>query len=232
MQIPNGLQFYIPQLKWSAPPYSSMDHIARSVINLLQANPRVQAQLGWDLSIPAMLDRIDEYNAAVCLQRGHAQYVMAEGGQPDPPPFLGHPSQNPNSQNALLAAGGSIKKIWAGIRTLNEWVDAGAPHVDASKADERAAVCVACPKHGEGDFSAWFTKPAAEGIRRLIERAKAVNLTTPHDDKLNVCNVCLCPMKLKVHTPIDIIRNGTTQETHAELNAVPGCWVAKELAGS
>ncbi len=209
-----------------------MDHIARSVINLLQANPRVQAQLGWDLSIPAMLDRIDEYNAAVCLQRGHAQYVMAEGGQPDPPPFLGHPSQNPNSQNALLAAGGSIKKIWAGIRTLHEWVDAGCPHVDPDKSTARALVCSNCPKNGAGDFTSWFTKPAAEGLKRLAERFAKFNLSTPYDEKINVCDVCLCPMKLKVHMPIDIIRNGTTNETHAELNAVPGCWVAKELAGS
>jgi hypothetical protein len=232
MQIPNGLQFYIPQLKWSAPPYSSMDFIARAVINLLNANPRVQAQLQWDLSIGGMMDRIDEYNAAVCLQRGFAQYVMAEGGQPDPPPFLGHPSQNPSSPSALAAAAGSLKKIWAGVRTLNEWLDAEAPAVSPEVSTSRSSVCVACPQNTAGDFTAWFTKPASEAIRRQLDKAKGRNLTTPNDEKLNVCGVCLCPMKLKVHVPLEYIRREVSDETLSQLRAVPGCWIARELAGS
>ncbi len=210
----------------------SIDQIARNAISVLQANPNVAAKLGWDMSIPGMSDRVDEYCAASCLQRGYTQFVLAEGGQPDIPPFLGHPSQNPNSPGNLQAAAGAVKKIWSGIRSLNEWGDAGFPHVDADKSTARAAVCVACPKHGEGDFSSWFTKPAAEGIRRLIERGKSVNLSTPHDEKLNVCNVCLCPMKLKVHAPIEIVRNGTDDATLAELRQAPGCWIVKEIAGS
>lgn len=229
MQIPNGMQFYIPQIKWQAPPYSSIDFIARAVINLLQANPQLQRQLGWDLSIGAMSDRIDSYNAARCLQLGYPQYVLAEGGQPDPPPFLGHPSQNPSDPSKLAAAASSVKKIWAGIRTISEWIDAGAPAVPPDKSAQRAATCIACPKHGAGDFSSWFAKPAAEGIKRLVERAKALNLSTPHDDRLNVCSECLCPMRLKVHMPIEIIRNGTNEETLAALRQAPACWIVKEM---
>ncbi len=230
-QIPNGLQFYIPHLKWSPPPYMSIDQIARNAISVLQANPNVAAKIGWDLSIPAMSDRVDEFNAARCLQLGYTQFVLAEGGQPDIPPFLGHPSQNPNSPSNLAAAADSVKKIWAGIRTLNEWIDAGAPHVEAEKAASRAAICVACPKHGEGDFSSWFSRPAAEGIKRLVERAKGLNLSTPEDSKLKVCTVCLCPMALKSHIPIEILKNGTSNEVLSELRQVRGCWIASEWNG-
>jgi len=231
-QVPNGMAFFIPHIKWSPPPYMSIDQIARNAISVLQANPSVAAKLGWDLSIPAMSDRVDEYNAARCLQLGYAQFVLAEGGQPDIPPFLGHPSQNPNNPSNLQAAAAGVKKIWQGIRTMNEWADAGFPHVEPDKSTARAAVCITCPKNTAGDFSSWFTKPAAEGIRRLTERAKGINLTTPHDEQLNVCDVCLCPMKLKVHIPIEVLRNGTSNETLAELRAVTGCWIVKEIAGS
>lgn len=231
LQIPGGYRFFVPPLKWSPPPYMSIDAIARNVINLLNANPQAQAKLQWDLSIEGMSMRIEEYNAQMCLQLGHPQFVVAEGGQPDAPPFLGHQSPNQNP-GALQAAAASIKKIWSGIRTINEWVDAGAPSVPADKSTARAAVCVACPKNGQGDFSSWFTKPAAEGIRRLLERTKDKNLVTPHDDKLNVCNICLCPMRLKVHMPIEVIRNGTDDETVTGLRQAPACWIVRELAGS
>lgn len=209
----------------------SLDAIARAVINLLQANPRVQAQLQWDLSIEGMTLRIEEYNAQVCLQLGYPQYVLAEGGQPDPPPFLGHPSHNPSDPGKLAAAASSVKKIWAGIRTISEWIDVGAPAVPAEKSEQRAATCIACSKHGPGDFGSWFAKPAAEGIKRLVERAKDFKLSTPYDDKLNVCSECLCPMRLKVHMPIEIIRNGTNDETIAGLRQAPACWIVKEIGG-
>lgn len=207
-----------------------MDSIARSAINVINANPKLRDKLGWDLSLPAMTDRVDEFNAQMCIQLGQMQFVLPVGGQADPPPFLGHPSQNPQDPSRLAAVAGSVKKIWAGIRTLNEWVDIGAPAVPAEQSAARAGTCAQCPKNTPGDFSSWFTKPAAEGIRRLLERVQGKNLTTPHDAQLNVCDVCLCPMKLKVHVPLEIIKSGTSDELAGELKRVPNCWIIRELS--
>lgn len=231
LNVPNGFSFYIPQLKWSAPPYSSIDFIARAVINLLQANPQVQRQLGWDLSIEGMSLRVEEYNAAVCLQMGHLEYVLAEGGQPEPPPFLGHQTQNPSDPGALAVAAAKVKAIWAGIKTLNAWEEAGYPAVPQEQSESRAAVCAVCPKNGSGGIEAWFTRPAAEAIRRKAETFTKRGLFTSHDHRLNVCEICWCPMRLKVHTPISFIKADTSNEVLAQLQAVPGCWVAKEIAG-
>lgn len=226
--MPNGLQFYVPQLKWQAPPYSSLDFIARAVINLLQANPQVQRQLQWDLSLPAMIDRIDEFNASRCLQLGYTQYVLADGGQPEPAPFLAHPSQNPSDPGALAVAANKIKAIWAGVKTLNAWDAAGYPAVPVEQAESRAAICAECPKNGSGGVESWFTKPAAEAIKRKAESFSKRGLMTKNDHRLNVCEVCYCPMRLKVHTPISFIKADTSDEVMAQLRAVPACWIPKE----
>lgn len=232
LSIPNGYRFYIPQLKWQAAPYMSLDAIARAVINLLQANPQVQAQLGWDLSLPAMIDKLDEYNAQICLQMGYKDYVLAEGGQPEPPPFLGHPSQNPSDPNALAVAAKKVKAIWSGIRVGQSWKDAGYPAVDAAHSESRASICAVCPKNGPGGLETWFTKPAAEGIRRQAEDFANRGLKTSYDEKIKTCEICYCYLKTKVHTPISFIKPETSDEVLSELRKAPACWVVKEMAGS
>jgi hypothetical protein len=206
----------------------SLDTIARSVINILQANPNVQAKLQWDLSLPAMMNRVDEYNAAICVQQNWTDYVAA-GGQPEPPPFLPNPSQS--DQNALAAVAGKVKTIWAGVRTLNEWLDSGEPAVAAELSAKRASVCAACTKNTAGDFTSWFTKPASEAIRRQLERVQDRKLSTPNDATINVCDVCLCPLKLKVHTPFPYIRKHLTNAILNDLRQVPGCWIPAENNG-
>lgn len=204
----------------------SLDAIARAVINLLQANPQVQRQLGWDLSITGMTDRIEEYQAAVCLQRGYTDYVLAEGGQPEPPPFLGHQTQNPIDPGALAVAAGKVKAIWAGIKTLNAWEEAGYPAVPQEQSESRAAVCAVCPKNGSGGLESWFTRPAAEAIRRKAETFTKRGLFTSHDHRLNVCSSCFCPLKLMVHTPIEFKLADLTAEVKGNLDAA--CWVLAE----
>ena len=73
-----------------------------------------------------------------------------------------------------------------------------------------------------------FTQPA-QVIAKQLERISGMKLTTSVDDKLQICTVCLCPLKVKVHTPVEYIKRHTTPEVASELAAVPGCWVTKEL---
>jgi len=65
-----------------------------------------------------------------------------------------------------------------------------------------------------------------QGFERLQER----KLATSHDAALNVCDVCLCPLKLKVHTPLQYIKAHMTDEVFADLARVPGCWIVREMA--
>jgi hypothetical protein len=70
---------------------------------------------------------------------------------------------------------------------------------------------------------------ASEAIRKQLEKVQDRKLSTPYDDKLNVCMVCFCPMKLKVHVPIASINHEMTDETRAALSAVEPCWIPREI---
>ena len=50
-----------------------------------------------------------------------------------------------------------------------------------------------------------------------------MDLKTSKDAELNVCQACLCPLKLKVHTPMSLIQKRLKPEQRAELD--PKCWI-------
>lgn len=115
----------------------------------------------------------------------------------------------------------------AGADTLVDWIASGAEAVPGEKSAERALVCSSCPKNGQGDLLSYFTRPAAEAIRRTVQRKLEMQLTTPSDDTLGICTVCDCPLKLKVHLPIENIGKKLAAVTRSELPE--WCWIRKEL---
>lgn len=227
MQIPGGLKFYQPETRWQPPyPFSSFHQIVDGLIAHRNANPALRDQHGWSTDRTAVEDEVDEFNARMCEQAGWIEYIQAPVGTA-PPPFF--PAPSPIDQNKLAVAAGAAKKIWAGVRTLDDWLDSGEPAVPSAQSAARASVCLKCPKHGKGDFTTWFTRPASEAIKRLLERSSERKLTTPSDSQLNICEVCYCPMKLKVHTPISFVNAHLTEPVFAELEAAnPNCWIVAE----
>jgi hypothetical protein len=217
--------FIIPGLQWQPRAQSSLDSIVQQATAALQGNPKLAQNLGWDLSYNAMTDRVDELNAKLCLTMGWNDYVAEAAGEP-PPPKLMAPQHN---QSKLQSVAAATRKIWSGAKTLNEWLDSGEPAVAQEQSERRAATCTACPLNGQGDLSSWFTAPAAEMIRRQIERLEVRKLTTSHDAKLNVCNACLCPLKLKIHTPMKFIRKYLTPEVISDLRKGNACWIITEM---
>lgn len=225
-QIPGGFRFYQPQTKWQPPNFASFDTIVQGLISHRNANPALRDKHRWATDQPTVEIEVDEFNARICEQAGWTDYISsAIGGAP--PPFFPAPSQT--DQSKLNAAVGAVKKIWAGVRTLNDWLDSGELPVAPAQSTARAAVCAVCPKNVSGDFTTWFTRPASEAIRRQLEKAKDRQFKTDYDDKLNVCEVCYCPMKLKVHTPLSFINAHLSQPVLDELAAAnPNCWIVAE----
>ena len=63
-----------------------------------------------------------------------------------------------------------------------------------------------------------------------MEWLQGKKLATPHDDAILCCEVCLCPLHLKVHTPVKFLKAHTSPEVLAELrDKGRDCWVVKEL---
>lgn len=226
MQIPGGLKFYQPETRWRPQPFHSFHMIVTTLIAHRNANPALRDQHGWSTDQTAVEDEVDEFNARMCEQAGWTEYIQAPIGMA-PPPFF--PAPSPMDQSALSVAAGAAKKVWAGVRTLHDWLDSGESAVPPEQSAARAAVCVQCPKNGQGEFTKWFTRPAAEAIKVLMERTQDRRLSTPHDATLNICEVCYCPMKLKVHTPLSFINSHLTQQVLDELAvANPNCWIVAE----
>ncbi len=225
-QIPGGLLYYCPQIPaWRPQPWSSLDSLADQVIAVRQANPALTQKHGWSLDKNAVLNELDHFNANICVAQGWDNYVIGSEGAPLPK--VRPPSNQEIQQLSAVAA--KTRLIWAGVKTLGSWLASGEPGVSSELAEHRASVCVACPKNDQGGFDSWFTKPAAAAIEKQLERRQEMGLSTTQDAKLQVCSACLCPLKLKVHTPMKFIKPQLKDETIDKLREAPSCWLIAEL---
>lgn len=230
MQIPNGFKFIQPETNWQAPRFASFDVIVKNLIGHRQGRPDLVAKHNWATDYDGVAYDVEQFNVRLCLQHGWGEYLdgLDVGGGLPPkskPPSLAEVAQ-------VNAAAGVAKKIWSGVKTLNDWIDSGEPPVVPELANGRAAVCAACPQNKPGGFESWFTKPAAGAIQKQMEKLAERKLATPHDDQINICQVCLCPLKLKVHTPLKFIKDHMSEAVLKDLLKVPKCWIVSELTAT
>lgn len=225
LQIPGGFKFLQPETGFKTRPFASFTSIVNAVCIHRRGNPTLLAKgLSDDPNVVAQ--EVEAFNVKLCLAMGWNNYLSSDDGGAALPKS---PALSQKAQSEVAAAAGHVRKIWAGVKTINEWLDSGDPGVDRAKAEARAAVCAACPRNEPGDWTRWFTAPASEAIKRQIEKAAGRNLKTSVDEKLNTCGVCLCPLKLSVHVPLEIKLAHLSPEVEAELRQVrPKCWVCTE----
>ena len=194
----------------------SFDFLCQETQRRRIANPR----LGLATDSNTIAAEVDRYNAERMLMlRGGESYVIKDGGPPG--------ENFPVPRRALPGVAG-VKRVAAGAGVLLDWLGAGAQAVPASMAEERARVCSDCPQNQTGDWTSWFTAPASALIREKLSARDSMGFQTQYDDQLNVCAACSCPLKLKVHVPINHISARMNAETKAKLD--PRCWILKETA--
>ena len=90
-QIPNGLKFTIPELRWSAAPFSSFDSIVNAVLSVVRANRDMAAQHQWPTERADVETWVERYNVLLCQQNGWHDYLL-EPSTSAPPP---HRSMSP-----------------------------------------------------------------------------------------------------------------------------------------
>lgn len=221
--VPNGYTFYLPEIKWRAPGnFPSFRVVSDALEAVIKANPFLAKKHQWPTDRTAIEDWVDLYNATVCAKMGWDEFITTGLGgsslpKSEPPP---------QSRANLAAAAVRVKELMAGAKSLLEWDDSGEPAVSFQQANNRAITCVACPLNTPGDWTQWFTIPSAELIQRRVEKAHGRGLTTHMDDQLHLCAACHCPLKVKVHVPINWIRKRLTQEQVTRLD--PKCWILSE----
>ena len=223
---PGGLRYYQPETNWFPTPHASFEDTVNQIIAHRQKNPHLAARHGWSTSRDAVAVELDVFNTKVCMEMNWKQYVASDN-PPEAPPTV-HPGGFTDTQ--ISGSLSAVKRLAAGAALLMDWEESGQPPVEPALAESRAVVCVTCPLNSKEELSAWFTLPLSSAIKSRLARLHAMNLTTPYDEKLNVCSACLCPLRLKIWTPVELIRKRLKPEVMAALH--PKCWILPEVAAA
>ena len=103
--------------------------------------------------------------------------------------------------------------------------------VTKKEANRRAAICAQCPNNLAQKKS--VTTRFNDKVAGLFTTSR----TTDHDSKLKDCNVCGCPLAVKVHYSDEIIANNTDNDIEEFPKLVPmpnrgkaTCWIRDILA--
>ena len=218
-QIPGGLRYIQAETGWNSTkhlaPGPSLRALATAILNHRRGNPHLAMLHGWKMTLEEIEIEVEVYNAKICIDHGWHDYVAVVQGEPSFPKYQPPPR--------TLAEGAVAAKV--GAKILLKWLGDGGNPVHNAEAERRAVICAVCPRNDRGDWTRFFTVPAAEMIRKQIEAAKSINLTTTKDAELNVCDACGCPLKLKVHVPLPYILKHTSPEEMGKFHE--DCWIIK-----
>jgi hypothetical protein len=209
---PGGWHFFQPQTGWAPPTpiASTFDQTVQLIIKHRLANGGITAKHKLSLDPAVVGNELETFNA---MRLG----IPLESPKPMPP--------RPTLPQSVVAAVAAVKKMADGVALLVEWLPQGQT-VAPDLSEKRASVCVTCPKNGSTTLTQYFTQPVSARLQKMVEARKDLKLQTSFDDKLGVCDVCLCPMKLKVHVPMDHILAKTRPETMPEFP--DHCWIKRQ----
>lgn len=211
--VPNGFQYTQKETGWSLTTWD-FNELCRAVQKHRQSNPK----LGLSLDLSDIESEVNQVNAQRMMTIPGADiYVQNSGGS------VSASALGKQIPQRLLDVAEKVAQLNAGRALISEWKSLGYDPVPKEESNRRAEICTDCPQNGKGDLTRWFTVPASERIRKEIESLKNENLTTEHDSKLGICEACLCPLRLKVHTPLPLIRKHLTDQSKAALD--PRCWI-------
>jgi len=222
---PGGFLYVQRETGWEAPKYQTFRVVVQALIQHRKANPGLAKKHNWALDYEAAANEVDAFNDARCRAHGWLDFVTGQEPVQVPFPMPHSPSRGPGVAAAKRAAR-SVSSVKAGIKTLLDWLGSGGRPVEKERAEKRAAICMTCPKNGTGGMEHYFTVPASQVIKLQLEIKNDLKLATSRDKMLNVCEACLCPLKLKVWCPMDHILKEMDQETKGKLDA--RCWILSE----
>ena len=212
-----------PQTGFEAPPGQSFNVVTQALIAHRKANLGLVKQHNWALDFESVANEVDAYNDARCRAHGWLDYVS---GGPSDFRWPATPLRSLPRPAVAAGAGATVKRVKAGIKTLLDWLGSGGRPVEQALADVRSERCVQCPLNGQGGLEHYLTVPASNAIKLQLEIKNDMKLATSSDEKLGVCEACLCPLKLKVWCPLDHIMKQMDDETFSRLH--PRCWIIGE----
>lgn len=223
MDSPIPLTFTQPQIPQWKPPPGSFRVVVNAIISVRKANPGITKQFNLSLDPEVVADELDSQHAAKLAAAGHTAYLK-EGAASIPFPKTWSPQRL--FQNAKAAAE-AVGKVMVGVGVYVDWLGSGGIPVERNHAEARAKVCSTCDHNKlKGSLTDYFTEPAAAAMNKILAIKNDMKLMTTFEDSLHVCDLCFCPLKSKVWTPISHIKAKLNDKT---LSSLPDfCWIKQE----
>lgn len=231
--VPGGFRFRQPEInpKWelSIAARSNFRQAEQEVLNLRKANPAITQQYNLSLNLSTIGDEIDAYTAEGLARAGaRFAHFLAPVPQPSALSYDIPKSWTPQRiTRSVKAAAGVVSRVLAGAKLYVKWLGSGGVPVESALAEKRAAVCVTCKENKDrGNLVDYFTEPVAEELLKIIAIKNDMNLSTSKDDLLHICDVCECPLKAKVWTPLKHVKTELSQDVQSRLWSK--CWILNE----
>jgi hypothetical protein len=220
MWPPGGWQFFQPATGWNAPEGLTFEQVVEAIIRHRMANK--QHRLATDVDVVAQ--QLDDFTCA--RLKNHPSWCST---QTAPASFMQPLPTRSLRAGAKEGVAGGVKlfqNATTGIKTWIDWFGEGKP-VERTLAEERASICIECPKNDQkkGVF-AWFTGAAVREIKAIFSALNDLDMRTTKDDKLMVCMACDCPLRAKVWAPLHIIKKHLRKEAFDALDE--NCWIRHE----
>lgn len=218
---PGGFVYYQPETGWTAPGWGTFDATVAAIVNHRRANP--QHKFSTDPRVVEM--ELDAYTVHRLQDMPGGQEYILPGA---PPPNFHLARLRPRLLAVVAGAKDKIQNAVAGIGLWLEWF--GDKPVAPELAEQRALICVKCPHNGGGDVFQRFNQKTGEELKKIFASMQEEKMQTSQDDKLQVCLLCDCPLKAKVHSPLQIILNHLRPEVTERLPDF--CWIKAEVTVS
>lgn len=183
-----------------------------------QANPRFGLSTNF-AEIQLELDRVNAERMA--STPGAESYIINSGSMEG-----GQPAETKKVPEAAPTVAAKARLLNAGHSLIQEWKREGYDVVPSDESSRRADICSRCPKNGSGGLERYFTLPMSALIKRDMEELQGRKLTTSSDEKLGICEACLCPLKVKVHCALPLIQKHLQPEAKSELWTE--CWILNQ----
>lgn len=218
--VPGDFQYIHPEANQAEPFKGSFFHVCQQEHQFRRANPFLCQKHGWSLDMSAIERDVHEYNVQRCLSHGWLEWLDMSDGTFQPSAAV------IEKKTLLRNAVAVVETTKAGIGVWMDFIGSGGVPVEAKLAEERAAICVQCPHNKQGGLKNWFIEAAVKEIQQVLGIFKDLDVKTKQDDKLGVCDACLCPLKGKVHVPMSHIEQRALPDVWAKLD--PKCWMLAE----
>lgn len=216
--VPGDFQMIHAEANQAEPFKGSFYHVCREEHKFRRLNPFLAQKYGWSLEMEQIEKDVHDYNVQRCLAHGWLDFLDMGTGTYTP-------LQQPPEKKMFRSAVAAVETTKAGIGVWMDHMGPSGVPVAQKTADERAAICATCPHNKQGGLKNWFVQKAADEIMHLFGIFKDLDVKTKYDDKLGVCELCVCPLKNKVQVEMHHIQKHLTPEVREKLAAVKHCWV-------